>query len=226
MSNREDGEIDIPQDEADKIYHDYSKSKSKKSSPEKTSDEARVQKVVTGNIIERKPGFMSRLREAFPGADARSVSDYVFWDVMVPALKDLTLDMISRGAERTLFGEVRTRRRSSGGTIRVDYNGISKRDRDFTDRDRPRELSSHARRTHNFREIVIEERGDAEDVLQALYDLIDAYGAATVADFYQAVGYTGEFTDNKWGWTSLDGSKIISVRGGWLIDLPKPEVID
>ena len=59
-----------------------------------------------------------------------------------------------------------------------------------------------------------------------MYDLVNSYDSATVADFYDLVGITSEFTDNKWGWTNLHGSRVIRARDGYLLDLPKPEPVE
>lgn len=50
------------------------------------------------------------------------------------------------------------------------------------------------------------------------------YDVCTVADFYDAVGETSEFTDRNWGWTPLElrDAQIQHVRGGYLIGLPSP----
>lgn len=231
---RDEGEINITDEEKDKIYHDYSKSQVKKSKMKKAeeSDKERpeVNKVVTGEVIERKRGFFSKTRSFLGGDDAHNVGAYILYEVAIPALKDLALDMLSKGGERALFGEVRSPRRRYGGRSHTDYDRPYRpsvsigRDRD--DRPRDRELSTKARRTHDFREVVLADRGDAEDVLAGLVELIDSYDVATVQDFYSMVGVAGSFTDAKWGWTDLRGARIASVRGGWLLDLPATEPID
>ena len=46
------------------------------------------------------------------------------------------------------------------------------------------------------------------------------------ADFYDIVGVTSEFTDNKYGWTSIRKAGIKPVREGFLIVLPRTRVLD
>ena len=52
--------------------------------------------------------------------------------------------------------------------------------------------------------------------------MIDQYGEATVADFYELVGVTGNgYTDRSYGWKDLKQAYISRVREGFLFNLPR-----
>ena len=87
-------------------------------------------------------------------------------------------------------------------------------------------MSQRARASHDFKEIVLATRIEAEEVCRGLDELIERYGVATVTNLYNLVGITGDYTDNKWGWNQSHGFDIERVREGYLLDLPKPEPID
>ena len=76
-------------------------------------------------------------------------------------------------------------------------------------------------------ELVYETRADAEDVLNGMSEIIDKYGFVTVADLYDISGLPGVYyTDSIIGWKgSIKESTIKKVRDGYVIDLPKPEVL-
>ncbi len=200
--------------------------KAAKASKTRKDDEKKVEKVVTQSATQRKKPLSRRFAETFVGGDAKGVWSYVAMDVLVPAAKDTIADAFSQGIERMLFGEARSgsRRRggSSGGNGFVNYSRYSKDDR----RPESRELSRRGRSQFNFEEIVIQDRGEAEEVIDRLYDLVSQYNAATVADLYELVGITGRFTDAKWGWTDLRGAGVTRIRNGYLLDLPRPEELD
>ena len=59
-----------------------------------------------------------------------------------------------------------------------------------------------------------------------ILDRVQKYDFATVADLYDMLGETGEYTDNRWGWTDLSKADVIRVHQGYLLDLPRPEPID
>ena len=75
------------------------------------------------------------------------------------------------------------------------------------------------------RDLIIASRAEAEQVLDEMYELLDTYKQVTVADFYDMLGISSEFTDNKYGWTNLNGARVIRVRDGYRIDLPREQVL-
>ena len=79
---------------------------------------------------------------------------------------------------------------------------------------------------YDYDEIVLESRGEAEEVLERMDDLLDNYGIVSVAAFYDLVGITGNYTDNKYGWTSLRNASVQRLRDGYLLKLPKALPLD
>lgn len=191
----------------------------------------RVEPIADIEVIRRKKPLGKRFFETFFGSDAKTVANYVVMDVLIPAAKDMVADAISQGVERTLFGEARSRSRRSGGRPDgnlpwTSYNRIGQSSTSIR-RDEPRrEVSRSSRVRHEFDEIVLPTRVQAEQVLDDLIEACSKYQAVTVADLYDLCGVTSVFTDSKWGWTDLRGADITRVRDGYLLDLPKPEPID
>lgn len=189
------------------------------------SSEKKVDRVVQGTVVRRKKTFGQQAAEMFFGDDTRTVMDYVLNDILVPAMKSTLSDMVGGGIEMLLFGERRSS--SSRGSSRVyrdrdrsyvPYNRIS-RDDDH------RYISKAVRSRHDFDQITIESRGEAEDVLSHLVDLIEDYAVASVADYYDLLGIESNFTDQKYGWTNIRDAYVERVRGGYSIRLPRPREI-
>lgn len=197
--------------------------------PEK---EKHLEQITTGEVKRRKQPLGKRIREVMVGGDAQSVGGYVLFDVLVPALKDTIADMVSQGIERMLFGEARSSSRrtgfrpsSSSPTIgHVSYNKVSAIPPWRREDPRPT-ISRQARATHDFRQLILATRREGEAVISRMYDLIEQYDQVTVADLYELVGETGDFTDHKYGWTreSFEGCQVRRDREGYLLDLPRPE---
>ena len=140
-------------------------------------------------------------------------------DVLIPALKKAISDVVTNGIEILLYGESgRTRRNSPSGSISY---------RNFYDRrdDSPRRLNAPVRNGYDLNDIVLETRGEAEDVLARMDELVEQYGVVSVADLYDLVGITGNYTDNKYGWTNIRNAEPIRVRDGYLLKLPKVTTI-
>lgn len=207
------------------------KAKSESEKPKK------VEAVVTTQVVQRKKPLGKRLAESLSGDDARSVGQYLLFDVIVPSAKDMFLDLVNQGLERLLMGTSEGRSRIGGRTLgnRPGYSkmysgspgGISA----FRpSADRPgagsRDLSYKARATHDFDEIVMEKKTEADQVLFGLQELMNEYGQVTVSDLYALCNITGSYTDDKWGWTDLRGSKVDRIRAGWLLVLPSTQPLD
>lgn len=207
-------------------------SNSHNAKPSAEPEREKIEKVVTGEVNQRKKPLGKRFAETFVGGDAKSTMLYVVFDILVPAAKDMAADAVSQGIERMIFGESRTggrsssRRSSSGSNGFVSYNRFGPNNQRRGEREEPRGMSRKARATHDFDEIVCATRIEADLVIERLYDLLSRYEQVTVADLYDLVGITGSYTDNKWGWTRLDGARAIRDRNGYLLDLPKPEPIE
>jgi hypothetical protein len=188
----------------------------------------KVKKVVTSEVIQRKKPLGKRLAETFVGGDAHSVMGYVVFDVLVPAAKDAVADAFSQGIERMLFGDSRSTSRRSGSRPSggpngyVSYNRMSQ----SSPREDPRGISRKARANHEFDEIILATRAEAEEVIERLFDLVEQYEVATVADLYELVGITGSYTDGKWGWDDMRGARVERRRDGYLLNLPKTKAVD
>lgn len=183
-----------------------------------------IERVTTGDAVKRKKPLGRKIAETFAGDDARNVGMYILFDVIIPAAKSTISDAVSQGVERMLFGD--SKRRSSSGGSRGSFTSYSKMYNAREPERGERQLSRRARTAHEFDEIILESRGEAENVLDRLSDLIENYDIATVSDLYALVGITGSFTDDKWGWSSLAGADVERVRGGYLLNLPKTQPID
>jgi hypothetical protein len=203
----------------------------------KVKETKTVERVTSANAVRRKKPLGKRFAETFVNADAGSVWNYIVMDVVVPAAKDMLSDAVSQGIDQMLFGGERrwqggpsSRRGRGGSNGVVSYNraysgGVGSQQ---TRRDGPasNSISRRGRATHNFDEIIIPTRVEAEEVIDRLFDLVQKFELATVADLYDLTGITGNFTDEKWGWTDLRGAGVSRVKGGYLLDLPRPEHLD
>lgn len=191
----------------------------------------KIDRVVEGEVVRRKKPLGKRLRETFLGGDSRSIPQLIFQDVIIPNIRDMIFEAGQQGLERSLYPGVEPRPFRRGDPRRNDprrgsfnYNGISRGP--ARDRGEERGMSRRARATHDFGEIIIETRPEADAVLEGMFAILEEYDVVAVSDLYEMVGISSQFTDRKWGWTDLRGTDIRRVREGWLLDLPRPEVID
>ena len=188
-----------------------------------------LEPIVTGGAVRRKRSLRKQFSDTFLAGDARSSVRYVVLDIILPQIKDLMVEAVSGGVEKLIFGDSRRRGStppSSGPQGYVSYNRYSHTMGPSRQSGPSRAMSRQARSRHNFDEIVLDQRAEAEQVIDQLFDLVSKYDSATVADLYELVGLPSTHTDNKWGWEDLTGAGVSRVRGGYLLDLPEPEPLD
>lgn len=184
-------------------------------------DEKRVEKpVVTGKVVTKKPSKLRKFTEEFISEDAKNVKSYVFGEVLIPAIKKAISDIVTDGIDMILYGESRKGNKRSTSD-RVSY-------RNYYDRD-SRSMRNERTTTnsgYSYDDIVLADRGEAQDVIDRMDELMDAYGLVRVADLYDLVGVTGSYTDNKYGWTNIRNAEIVRVRDGYMIKMPRAVPID
>lgn len=185
--------------------------------------EKQLEPVISDGAVRRKKSLRKKFSEVFIAGSAKTAIGYALWEVLLPAAKDTVVEVITQGVEKLFFGDSRryrgTTQPQAGPTGYVSYNRYSMQSRMTAPQ---RVMSRQARARHDFDEIVMESRTEAEEVIDRLYEVISRYESATVADLYQLVGLSASHTDNKWGWTDIRGSGVSRSRDGYVLDLPEP----
>lgn len=177
----------------------------------------KVEKIVSGKVKTKKKSEMSKFKDVFISEDAKDVKTYIFMDVLVPAAKKAISDIVRDGIDMILYGKTsgRSGNRYSSGSSYVSYRSYSDRDRRD---DRSYRSSRHG---YDYDDIILEDRQEAEEVLERMDELLDTYEIVSVADLYDLVGKSCNYTDNKYGWTNLRNAEPVRVHDGWLLKLPK-----
>lgn len=181
-----------------------SKEERKEALPEK-----KVEKIVNGSVKSKKKNGVQKIASVFVPEDAEDVKTYIIEDIVVPAVKDIILDAV-----RVFLGI--DKRSGKGSTAsKVAYRSC------YYDKDRQKNSVARTRVGYDYDDIILDNRGEAEEVLTRMDELIDEYGLVSVADLYDLVGVTGNYTDNKYGWTDIRSASVVRVRDGYMIKLPK-----
>ena len=158
---------------------------------------------------------MRKLTDIFISEDVTNVKDYIIFDVVVPALKKAIYDLVVGTLDMSLYG-------GRGNSNRPKADKVSYRD--YNDISRSGNCSGDRTRTtsgYSYDDIVVETRGEAETVLSRMDEIMEEYSIVRVADLYDLVGVTGDYTDNNYGWTNIRNAKIVRVRDGYKIDMPR-----
>lgn len=180
--------------------------------------EKKIEKVVKGKVITKKKSKIGSFAGQIISEDANSAGGYVMGEVIIPALKKTISDIVTNGIDIILYGESGGRNRRSTAD-RVSYSSYSDRDR------RPSQVNRIGT-GYSYDDIILDSRAEAMDVLSRMEEIIDTYKVVSVADLYDLVGVRGNYTDNKYGWTSMRNADVIRCRDGYQIKLPRAMPID
>ena len=207
----------------DEFKPNSNKSKMQASPPAK-EPEKKVEKVVTGMVKTKPKSKMAKFADIFIAEDVSNVKEYIVNDVLIPAVKKAIDDIVSEGIHMLLYkGDPRAGRRG-GGASRISYDRCSY-DQRRDPRDNPSNYNTR-KSAYDYDRVIIPTRAEAEQVLSRMDELIDVYNVVSIADFYDLVGITPEFTDNKYGWRDIRSADIFRERDGYRIRLPKASPID
>lgn len=178
--------------------------------------EKKIEKVVTGTVKTKKKSGVGKFADVFISEDVANVKSYVLMDVLVPAIKKAISDIVTNGIDMVLYGESgRTQKRSTAS--KVSYS----RYYDDRLRDRRDPVIERSRSNYSYNDILLDNRGEAEEVLARMDELVATYGMVSVADLNDLVGITGNYTDNNYGWTDIKSAYVQRVRDGYLLKLPR-----
>lgn len=196
---------------------------------EPKAETPKVKKIEGVTVVKVKKPLGQRIAQNFGGQDLKTVGKTLALTVLLPGAKDIMMSLLEEGGRRLIYGE--TARRSSGSSIigggtrirQTSYGAASRSISDNTVRESS--LGSRELRQFDFSNLVIEDAAKADEIIMEMETAIEEFGVVTVADFFEAIGETGNgFTDRKFGWDAkaFAGAEPKRVRGGWILDIPEP----
>lgn len=194
---------------------DYRSNSHKSKLGDSKNEKKKIDKVVRGNVKTKKKSEIKKFTDIFLSEDVDDVKSYIMFDVLIPAVKKAISDIVVNGIDMLLYGETGHTKKSSTGS-KVSYRSYYERERD-----RHPSSRSSVRGGYDFYDITLDNRGEAEEVLARMDDLMDTYGIVSVADLYDLVGEPSNYTDNKYGWTDIRNASVVRTRDGYMLKLPK-----
>lgn len=196
-------------------YNKPNSHKSKQVVKQSDAPKKNIGKVIDGTAKVAKKGEFQKAVDAFlPEEGLTGIKDHVIMDVVIPTIKKIISDTV----ETILYGATGT----GAHKQTTSYSGYYNRKEEEERYSRPIG-SSRLNASYSYEEIVLETRGQALSVIACMEEVIDTYECVSVADLYEMVDLTGNYTDNNYGWLDLRGAQVIQLRrGGYALKLPKP----
>ena len=184
-----------------------------------SQDQPKFEKVTKGKVTVKKKNELQKLADIFIAEDLRNVKKVIIYDMVIPAVRDLIVSIFTNSVNLTFYGQ--------NGARPNQYNTYTP----------PPQTASYSRYYNqgyvqqnqaqpgndlsSFQQITFNTRRDAEAVLDQMFASINQYGKVSIADYYDLVGISSDYTDFNYGWYDLRGTMIRPVAGGFMIMLPK-----
>lgn len=180
----------------------------------------KAKKVVTGAVQVKPKSEARKIADIFVADEVHNVTNRVIDEVLIPGIRDMIRTMITEAADMMFGGG---RKRNDGRPSYSTYGSYYRYGDANSKRDTP---PFRSRRDFDIGDIVLSTRADAEDVLQEMDDWVARYGTITVASLYDILGMDlSNYQANRYGWHSLRDADVQRVSGGYLLRLPRPELL-
>ena len=158
-----------------------------------------------------KKTFGQKLKTALFSEDIGngSVTDYLFFKMLIPALKRVVLDMGNTALAMALGMDPKTRI-LNGGTTTHTANARVYQDRNYSyNRGNTRDYT-------RSRDAISELQWDEEtarDIFTQISEVLEHYPTLNVAEVYSIMNMSEYIrsTDKNWGWTSMNGINMLPV---------------
>lgn len=170
--------------------------------------------------IKKKP-FWKRVRDTFFVEDCKSIAMHVWKKIIVPSIQKLIDESASQAIHRAVYGDNaqgwRNDARSHAENSSV-YAGRAYASRNDAYYNRANRYNSILEGSlFAYKEVPME-------IIHEAMGWIADYGFISVQTFNQILppqlAFDTVHTDQDWGWYSLNENCVVSVPGGWTIDLP------
>lgn len=184
------------------------------------SSERKLEKVVTGGATKRKKTEVRKFAGLFIPEDVEDIKSYILRDVIIPGIKNGIADAVSI----ILFGNTgKLGRSSKSSASKTSYQRYYRDERD----DSRSSNRSATAAGYDYDDILFDDRGDAELVLEQMQEAINQYDVVSVADYYDLAGVSNtNYSANRYGWVDIYSAKVVRTRDGYVIQLPRPKQIN
>ncbi len=208
---------------------DYTTKSSLSSPSAQHNTHPEVEVVAKAEVTKRSLG--QRIKNYIFAGNMQDLRGYLISDILVPTVKDLISESVSKGIDMLLFNDSSPRRsssnrireasRSSLGNAYINYNNSS------SNRDRRNKPARDRYVEENVAELedgylTWATRPKAEEVRNKMIDILDEYDVVTVGTFYELAGFKTEPNDFNYGWYNLSTAEVVRTRDGrYRLELPK-----
>ena len=190
-------------------------------------EHAKPKQIAQGKV--RKQSAVAKIFRYLIADSITAAKERSLKEVLLPGIRSVLFDTANDILAGILFPDEDSRPASGYRSRNVRSGTRTSYDKYYREKERKDNRSKNWSLTNSTCEpddIILDTRAQANNVLNELDYIIHKYGQASIATYYDIVGVTGDWTDNRYGWTSLRGAGVKSVREGFMIVLPPTVVLE
>lgn len=189
------------------------KESEKKKSIEYQRQIPKAEPIVEGKRV-KGGSLKSKILSTFIHEDRESVIEYALNDIIIPMIKEATLNVVNGTLSMLFYGEAGKPIINGGKT---SYSSISKASYKQNNSDEAVRIKNNG----SYHDIITTRTyEESRKILNTMRDRLEQYEMVRVADYYEMHKLSSNFTDNSYGWYNLDSAKILPYGGRWYISLP------
>lgn len=153
-----------------------------------------------GAVIRKKSTGKKIAESIIPKSDRREIGNHLVYDILFPALKETTSELVNNAVNMILFGDTRSSdRRVKTSKYHDSYNNKYSSSGRSSSSNRERDR----RRSLDLDDIIFPTRGIATRAYDELLDILDEYHWVKVRDLFNAAELTCDWTGDAYGWDDL-----------------------
>lgn len=182
---------------------------------QRISAERRTDKVISGNAHRRRKSGINRTAGTIVTGDLNSVLQSLWMDTLVPSIKRAISEFICNGVNMLLGEPIRSKQGA-----KTPYRSYYERQDERRTQARSQTHSAYA-----YDDIGFDSRGEAEEVLFRMEEILDRFESVSVAELFEMAGIKPNYTDNKYGWKNLEDAHVVRIGDEYVIRLPKATML-
>lgn len=187
-----------------------------------------TEKSVKGKATRKKKNKVRIFSEKILGDTVENTGHYIFWDVLVPGLRDTVVNMCINGVQNLFYGNGRgpqpyqtTRYGTNRYVGQTNYSYQS----NTSPNARYYDSGNYAQRYIPSDDYIFDTAEEAEDLLSTMIGDIQRAGKIRVSSLNAMLNIEGNYTDNTVGWYNLSTARVRHMRDGFHLILPPVERI-
>lgn len=191
------------------------------------------------NVKVKKPSKFGGVFRILFSKDIFSAMKDALFDVAVPNIRD-TAAKTSKNVIDQMFYDIPPKGKGYnsidyGTTSYTAYNTYSQRQGAITVTSQGAQVRANRKGIFDINEIIFRDNPNSDkpaivqvrEVIEQLQSFCHRFGFATVLDFYEIAKVPSDnYLNDRYGWYNLDGLDFGRVRDGYVINFPRPQIID